>query len=115
MHLAEKVQRAISHSHAVVVLITDKSRGAPYVQQEVGYAVRAKKLVIPLVQPGIPGEALAMLQGVEYISFDFAHPERGRDELVTSLHRLVERKQEREMLVAMACLALVLLAVTASE
>jgi hypothetical protein len=75
--LAGKVT-VIDASDAVIVLLTDNSVAAPYVHQEVGYALRAGKLVIPLVQPGIGQEQLAMLQGVEYIPFDFDRPRKGR-------------------------------------
>jgi hypothetical protein len=115
--LAAKVQRAIEASDAVVVLISDNSAKAPYVHQEVGWALHAKQIIIPLVQPGISSNVLAMLQGVEYIAFDFANPEEGRDRLIASLRRLIEeqqrRKQEKDAaLLALACLALILLALS---
>jgi len=91
--LAEKVQAAIRRSAAVVVLISDNSVNAPYVQQEIGFALAMNKVVIPLVQPGVSGEMLAMLQGVEYIPFDFDDPEQGLAGLNVTLKRLVERQQ----------------------
>jgi len=118
VNLADKVQAAIRASAAVVVLISDNSVNAPYVQQEVGYALACKKLVIPLVQPGIKGEALAMLAGVEYISFDFTAPDDGLTGLHAALTRLVEkhRQQQRDLdtaLLVVACAALIVLAVHA--
>lgn len=47
--LASKIEKAIDDSAAVVVLITDNSVNSAYVQQEVGYARKAKKLIIPVV------------------------------------------------------------------
>ncbi len=114
--LAEKVTREIDDSDAVIVLITDSSVTAPYVQQEIGYAVRAKKVVIPLVQPGIPVEHLGMLQGVEYIPFDFTAPHEGHARLRVALQRLVKQqtdatKQQRDVAVlVLACVALLFLA-----
>jgi hypothetical protein len=115
--LASRVQGAIESSDAVVVLITDNSVAAPYVQQEIGWALHARKVIVPLVQPGIPAERLAMLQGVEYIPFDFEHPEAGRDRLVTALHGLVEQQQQQKqdqetLLLALACFALIFLALS---
>ena len=47
-----KVEKAIEGSNAVVVLLSKKGAASPFVHQEIGYARRAKKLIIPLVEPG---------------------------------------------------------------
>lgn len=102
--LAEKIRRNISSCNALVVLITDSSVSSSYVQQEIGWALAKRKLVIPLVQPAIPQTELAMLQGVEYIEFDFHNPRPGKESLAGELRRLAElqRKQgELETLIAL--------------
>jgi hypothetical protein len=102
--LAEKIKRNIGSCNALVVLITDSSVSSSYVQQEIGWALAKRKLVIPLVQPGIPQTELAMLQGVEYIEFDFHNPRPGKESLAGELRRLAElqRKQgELETLIAL--------------
>ncbi|MFZ1926249.1 MAG: toll/interleukin-1 receptor domain-containing protein [Solirubrobacteraceae bacterium] len=127
--LAEKIEAAIDASAAVVVLVTDNSVTAQYVQQEIGYARKAKKLIIPLVQTGITTEQLGMLQGVEYITFDFDNPHEGHVQLTSALKRLAEKhateqiakrqkqaakeRTEEAVMVALACLVLVLLALDA--
>jgi nucleoside 2-deoxyribosyltransferase len=45
------VKKAIDRCDAVVVLLSDHGANAPFVHQEIGYALRAEKLVIPLVGP----------------------------------------------------------------
>jgi TIR domain-containing protein len=85
--LASKIEQAIDNSAAVVVLITDNSVNSVYVQQEIGYARKAKKLIVPVVQLGITSEQLGMLQGVEYISFDFDSPHDGHAQLAAATHR----------------------------
>lgn len=115
-NLAAKVTAAIDRSQAVVVLLSDNSISAPYVNQEIGYALRAEKLIIPLVAPTIRAEQLAMLQGVEYIPFDFANPHEGHTQLRRALQTLVSSQPKKEQrpdtaLLVLACLALVLLAV----
>jgi TIR domain len=117
--LAEKVEAAIDASVAVVVLITDNSVNSQYVQQEIGYARKAKKLIIPVVQTGISAEQLGMLQGVEYVSFDFDSPHEGHAQLTAALRRLAERHAAEQatkartedlvMMAALACLVLVFL------
>lgn len=114
--LASKIEKAIDDSAAVVVLITDNSINSAYVQQEVGYARKAKKLIIPVVQVGITGERLGMLQGVEYISFDFDSPHEGHTQLTAAMHDLARKQakrsgpdQELVLAAAFACLVLLLL------
>jgi hypothetical protein len=115
--LASKIEKAIDDSVAVIVLITDNSVNSAYVQQEVGYARKAKKLIIPVVQIGIVGEQLGMLQGVEYISFDFASPHEGHAQLTAAMHDLAQKHAKRsgpdhEFVVAAAFACLVLLLLT---
>ena len=90
--VAEKVQQQLDASHAMFVFLTEASHSAPYVQQEIGWALKAKMPVLPVVQTGISGDQLAMLQGLEYIPFDFQHPEEGRTALLNHLQRLAQAK-----------------------
>jgi TIR domain len=113
-NLADKIEKAIDASAAMVVLITDNSVNSQYVHQEIGYARKAKKLIIPVVQTGVTSEQLGMLQGIEYIPFDFAEPHEGHARLTAELKRLAEKQAATQQqidvaLVALACLALVLL------
>lgn len=114
-NLAKKVTAAIDASEAVVVLLSSNSVEAPYVHQEIGWALKSKKLIIPLVQPGIPVEGLAMLQGVEYIPFDFDNPHQGHAQLRQALLRLVKKQedkraaQENVAVITLAVVALVML------
>ncbi len=91
--VADKVQGAIRACDALVVLLTANSQFSPYVQQEVGAAKALNKRVIPLVQPGVSQSSLAMLQGVEYIPFDFQNPQPA---LSTLLGHLQGAKQGKE-------------------
>jgi hypothetical protein len=117
-NLKDKITKAIDESNAVVALITTNSVNTTFVNQEIGYAISAKKLVIPLVQPGISQDELAMLQGAEYITFDFNRPHEGHAQLTAALQKLVQQqatkqvaKEQRDMaLLALACLAVVFLA-----
>jgi TIR domain len=119
--LAEKVEAAIDASAAVVVMITDHSVNSQYVQQEIGYARKAKKLIIPIVQTGISGDQLGMLQGIEYISFDFDNPHEGHAQLTAALRKLAEKhaakraskEQELVLAAALACLLLLLITLDA--
>lgn len=111
--LADKVKRAIDGCHAFVVLLTRNTADSSYVHQEVGYALAQRKLVIPLVQPTAGAQQLSLLQGIEYIEFDFEDPHAGRESFAAELRRVAEkqRKQnELETLIAIgACVALIVL------
>jgi TIR domain len=65
-----KIQREIDKSDVVIALLTPSADASPYVHQELGWAQRAHKLIIPLVSSEVPRDHLGMLQGVEYIRID---------------------------------------------
>lgn len=91
--IALKVQSAIENCQALVVLLTPNSEYSPYVQQEIGFAQAKDKPIIPLVQPGVSSRCMAMLEGVEYISFDPANPELALSHLLNYLGRLKDARE----------------------
>ena len=113
--LAKKIEDAIRVSDAVVLLLTDNSAKSQFVHQEVGMALAYKKLIIPLVEPGMPPGSLAMLQGVEYILFDYRSPADALINLTAALQRLRERlareqqQQMERLLIAVALVGLLIL------
>jgi hypothetical protein len=66
------------------------------VQQEVGIALGADKLVIPLVEKGTPAEALAALQGKEYIEYDPTRPQDALDRAAGYVGSLKAKKEDKE-------------------
>jgi nucleoside 2-deoxyribosyltransferase len=91
--VARKLQAAIQSCDALVVLLTGNSEGSAYVQQEIGFAKGANRPVIPLVQPGIKQASFAMLQGVEYIPFDFRNPQTAMSTLLSHLQKAKQGKE----------------------
>jgi hypothetical protein len=55
-YISEKIKQSISAADAVVVLMTSNSVQSAYVQQEIGFAEAQRKLIVPLVQPGVDHE-----------------------------------------------------------
>lgn len=51
--IAAKVQQQIREADALVVLLTRLGQSSPYVQQEIGYAEAAHRLIIAIVWPGV--------------------------------------------------------------
>jgi hypothetical protein len=72
VYLWEKIKRMIEDSEIILALYTQNARYSAYVNQELGYAHKAGKLIIPLVEKGVkpPG----FLEGVEYIEMDPSDP-----------------------------------------
>jgi hypothetical protein len=112
--ISSKIQAAIAHSNALIVLLTNNSQFSPYVQQEIGYALSKQKLVIPLVQPGVSHKALAMLQGEEYIEFNTLAPQEALARLFAYLKKLKESKESDEAIL-IGFGALLLIGIIASQ
>jgi hypothetical protein len=79
-----KIQAAIRRADLVVVLLTERGDGSRYVHEEIGYAKRDGKLIIPLVSAAVARNGLGMLEGTEYIVVDDEDP-------AEALHRLSKR------------------------
>jgi hypothetical protein len=104
-HLSRKVQQEIERSHAVVVLLTHAAANSAYVQQEIGYALRCRKEVIPLVERGLPNEKLAMLQGLEHIELDPSNPDAAFERARMYLEQLKDRKDSVDTALALLLIA----------
>lgn len=102
--IAAKVQQRIRNSDALVVLLTPSGQASPYVQQEVGYAEAAGRLIIPLVWPGVESRSLAMLQGREYIPFDPRNPAASLPTLFSSLQTQKAKKEAGQAILALVLL-----------
>lgn len=115
--LSAKVRNQMKGSDSVVVLVTRDGQRSHWVQQEVGIAVQAGKLVIPLVEQGTPQEELGVLGGVEYISYDPARPLAALDRAAGFVKSLKARKDEKQraLVVAGGIVAFLLLLSASSE
>ena len=105
--ITNKVQKNIDRADIVTVLLTKQSEHSAYVQQEIGYAEKGGKPILPLVETGTDPNSLAMLTGREYISFDPSDPYRSLSAMQTFIHN-----HEREALYvgAAATAAIIILA-----
>ena len=66
--LSQKIKRNIENSDAVLVLWTRNSKHSAYVNQEIGYAEKCSKRIVPLVEEGVT--PAGFLEGREYASFN---------------------------------------------
>ena len=113
--IADKIERNIRGSDALVVLLTQNSRYSPYVQQEIGFAKASGKQVIPLVQSGVGRESLAMLEGTEYIPFDLYNPEEAVSKLLSYVRKLKQNKEGALGIVILGLVGLLFLAGLSGE
>ena len=94
----------------MAVLLTPNSQDSPYVHQEVGYAQKAGKVVIPLMQEGVSRRALGMLEGVECLPFNPHHLEVTAAPLLAHLRKAKLEKDHQDAITAAVILILAALA-----
>lgn len=97
---------------AVLVLLTESAASSPWVQQEIGAARSAGKLIVPIVAEGVPA-GTGVLAGIEWISVDFASPADAVATVSAALEPLVrkhfEQQRAQELLLALGLVAAILL------
>jgi len=64
--LPERIREEIKESDCFVVFLTKNAEKSVWVNQEIGVAINAVK-IIPIVEEGV---RLGLLEGINYISFD---------------------------------------------
>ncbi len=74
--ITEKITKAIDNYNILFTLFTKNGGQSSYVQQEIGYAKKAGKIIVPFVESGISQEILGMVANVEYIKFDPDNPDK---------------------------------------
>jgi hypothetical protein len=109
--LADKIEAAVRRSDALIVLLTKSAIDSRYVQQEIGYAKALGKVVVPLVHPDVASQSLAMLDGIEYIPFDFATPPSGSSDLIGALEGIRQRAQAQDVVQGLLVAGLVVVLV----
>jgi len=95
----------------VVVLTGNTLSRALSVGNEVGYARKAGKRIIPLVAPEVPKGELGCLEGITYIRLDNESPETTIAQLHSALAEYAHQKAESRR--AVALLGLIALGVIA--
>jgi hypothetical protein len=109
--LDKKVFAQIEKADCMVVLLTKNGIRSNWVQQEIGYARKTSKHLIPVVEKGTDPKDLAALHGKKYIEYDPFQPQQAlirASTYVKSLH-LRKKEQEKILLIAGSILALFLL------
>jgi len=103
--LIPEVQEQLGQSDVVLAVITQMP--TPGAVNEMNEAVRLKKLLIPIVSPGVPSEYYINFQHVVLV--DPADPSRAEREIVGILAGKQQEKASKTALLALATLAVALL------
>lgn len=89
-----KVSSLIESSDCVLAILTIGGARSEWVNQEIGYAMRAGKLVVPIVEEGV--KVKGFLESLEYIPFDRRNPYDAVTRAAEYLRTLSIRKEEDE-------------------
>jgi TIR domain len=84
--ITDKLTKAIDSCEVLFALFTKQGGHSNYVQQEIGYAKKAGKPIVPFVEAGTDHSALGMLTGAEYIKFDPDNPDKSISDAQTYVH-----------------------------
>lgn len=84
--ITDKLTKAIDGCEVLFALFTKQGGHSNYVQQEIGYAKKAGKAIVPFVEAGTDHSALGMLTGVEYIKFDPGNPDKSISDAQNYVH-----------------------------
>jgi hypothetical protein len=91
--LPQKLLNNIESSNAMIVLLTKDGSVSPAVNQEIGVAKRAGKLIVPIIDDGVDPMSFPMLQGCEFLTLNRANPS---DTLLKLMPRLATLKSNSD-------------------
>ena len=113
--LPSKVAEMIDNCDCFIALLTADGNRSDFVQQEIGYALKGGKLVVPIVEEEVV-KPKGFLQGVEYIPFSRYDPTDAISRVAYFLKERAVRREEEERnkaILGIAAFALGLMALAA--
>lgn len=113
INLAATISKAIEDSNCVIAVLTQDGTRSQWVHQEIGYANRARKLIIPIVEIGVP--PTGFIQGIHYIPFSKENPTEAVNSIVTYIKKLKTDKESQEIMMAGLLILIGLLALASSR
>ena len=107
--ITSKLTKAIDNSEMLFVLLTKQSERSFYVHQEIGFAKKAGKHIIPFVEAGTDPNVLGMITGEEIIKLDPNNPDKSISNAQTYVHNHDMQKYIDATLIVFGVAALCLL------
>lgn len=105
--LSQKVARAIDSCDCVIAILTQSGTKSQWVSWELGYARKAGKPIIPIVEKGTDVKPFIPLADLEYITLDRLNPYNAIVEAVSLATRKLGEKQRNTALGILAILFLI--------
>lgn len=96
--LPSKIANAIDWSDCLIAIVTRDGDRSAWVNQEIGYAHKAKRLIVPVVEDGV--ELKGFISDLEYITFTRESPELAISEVTDYLVKLKANKEQQDNLKA---------------
>ncbi|MBI4713428.1 MAG: toll/interleukin-1 receptor domain-containing protein [Planctomycetes bacterium] len=96
MSLNKGISSEIDKADCIIVLLTHNGIRSKWVHQEIGYARKSAKLIIPLVERGTTPDELGFLKPIRYIEYDPIQPHLALTRASTQLVSLKLKKEEKE-------------------
>jgi len=93
--LPSKVAGAVDSCDCLIALLTADGNRSKFVQQEIGYALRARKFIVPIVEEEVV-KPEGFLESIEYIPFTRYDPIDAISRAVYFLKERAVRKEEEE-------------------
>jgi len=95
IQLPDKIAREIDNSDCLLAFLTVDGNRSEFVHQEIGYARKAGKLIVPVVEEGLV-KPKGFLEGMEYIPFRRYDPVDAINRTAYYLREKAVRKEEEE-------------------
>lgn len=112
--LTQKIFPQIDQSDCVVAILTKDGNRSEWVNQEIGYAFKAQKLIISVIESGV--KVSGALIGKEYVQFDKTNVNSIYNAMQTVSEYIAKMKLSKEQKqTAMIIGGLILLALLASD
>jgi nucleoside 2-deoxyribosyltransferase len=115
--IEKSVLQQIDNSDCVIALMTPSGARSNWIPLEIGYALKAGKVIIPLVEKGVEAEQLKALRHLTIIEYDPLKPHEAISKASTYVTSMKLKKQEQEelLLIVGGILAFLLLLYMAKE
>jgi TIR domain len=111
IRLPEKIGNAIDSADAMIVVLTKEANASASVNQEVGYAKKAQKLIVAMVEEGVI--AGAMLQGIEVVKFTVDKIGEAIEKITGYVQKLANKANQKELAWTIVGAAVAILAIVA--
>ena len=104
--MPEKIQKAIDDSDAFIVLLTKQASTSPSVNQEIGFAKKAGRKIIPMVEEGV--DVGVLLQGYEVLRFNLENVQEAIKKVTDYIAKVFPKKED-DTLIKITCGVLVVM------